>query len=174
MECSRLVDPRVSARPETHYSGRGILSSAHSRNYFNELSKNSYSRKFRPAKYVLYGNTLYFTVPVLFVSFVVLCSFFFFLSPFNRVHVLLYSIWLFCESFALCIKFYIQKKKKKEQVNFSQKYSETKPLKKLDWNVTDEYILFEQVRCHRKSDPGLYRSGRIGSASEVNPSDHFY
>ena len=26
-------------------------------------------------------------------------------------------------------------------------------------------------RCHRKSDPGLYRSGRIGSASGINPSD---
>ena len=34
----------------------------------------------------------------------------------------------------------------KEQVDFSRKYSETNPLKKLDWNMTDERILFEQVQ----------------------------
>ena len=34
----------------------------------------------------------------------------------------------------------------KEQADFNRKYSETNPLKKLDWNVTDEWILFEQVR----------------------------
>ena len=28
-----------------------------------------------------------------------------------------------------------------------------------------------QGRCHRKSDLGLYRSRRIGSASRINPSD---
>ena len=30
----------------------------------------------------------------------------------------------------------------KEQADFSGKYSETNPLKKLDWNMTDERILF--------------------------------
>ena len=38
------------------------------------------------------------------------------------------------------------KREAKEQVDFSRKYSETNPLKKLDWNVTDERISFEQVR----------------------------
>ena len=35
------------------------------------------------------------------------------------------------------------KRKAKKQGDFSRKYSETNPLKKLDWNVTDEPILFE-------------------------------
>ena len=38
------------------------------------------------------------------------------------------------------------KPKAKKQADFSRKYSETNPLNKLDWNVTDERILFEQVR----------------------------
>ena len=38
------------------------------------------------------------------------------------------------------------KHKAKEQANFSQKYSKINPLKKLDFNVTDERILFEHVR----------------------------
>ena len=38
------------------------------------------------------------------------------------------------------------KREAKEQVDFSRKYSETNPLKKLDWNVTDERISFEQVQ----------------------------
>ena len=38
------------------------------------------------------------------------------------------------------------KREAKEQVDFNRKCSETKPLKKLDWNVTDKHILFEQVR----------------------------
>ena len=32
------------------------------------------------------------------------------------------------------------------QADFSRKYSEINPVKKLDWSVTDERILFERVR----------------------------
>ena len=38
------------------------------------------------------------------------------------------------------------KRKAKEQADFSRKYSKANPLKKLDWDVTDKRILFEQVR----------------------------
>ena len=37
--------------------------------------------------------------------------------------------------------------------------------------VTRQGLRYNHRRCHRKSDPGLYRSGRIGSASGINPSD---
>ena len=49
------------------------------------------------------------------------------------------------------------KRKAKEQAAFSRKYSETNPFKKLDWNVTDERILSEQVR-HCLGAP-LYTGG---------------
>ena len=39
-----------------------------------------------------------------------------------------------------------QQHEAKEQAEFSQKDSETNPLKKLDWKVTDERILFEQAQ----------------------------
>ena len=34
-----------------------------------------------------------------------------------------------------------------------------------------EVLPVKHSRCHRKSNPGLYRSGRIGYASGINPSD---
>ena len=41
--------------------------------------------------------------------------------------------------------------------------------------ISHSHIHFWRIlkvcRCHRKSDPGLYLSGRIESASGINPSD---
>ena len=59
-----------------------------------------------------------------------------------------------------------QQHKAKEQAEFSRKYSETNPLKKLDWKVTDERILFEQVR-HCLVGP-LYTGG-LGQTASVAP-----
>ena len=41
---------------------------------------------------------------------------------------------------------FLKTRHRKEQADFSRKYSETNPLTKIDWNVTDKRILFEQVR----------------------------
>ena len=45
-----------------------------------------------------------------------------------------------------------QQHKAKEQAEFSRKDSENNPLKKLDWKVTNEQILFEQAQ-HYLSPP---------------------
>ena len=45
---------RISPRHAHKQCGRGVFGAVNSRNYFNEIFKNSNSRKFRPAKFLRY------------------------------------------------------------------------------------------------------------------------